>query len=72
MSTNPVLVARSRLGVATRRKDPQEIEAAKQALAAAKLEAQITRIVADAPPLTADQRHKLTGLLAGAGGDTHE
>lgn len=68
MSTNPVLVARSRLGVAARRKDPQEIEAAKQALAAAKLEAHVAKLVAEAPLLTADQRRKLAALFAPAGG----
>lgn len=68
MSSNPVLTARSRLGVAARRKDPQQIETARQELAAAKLEAHIAKVVADAPPLTSEQLDRIAVLLRPSGG----
>lgn len=68
MSSNPVLTARSRLGVAARRKDPLQIETARRDLAAAKLEAHIARVVAEAPPLTREQLDRIAVLIRSAGG----
>lgn len=68
---NEVLAARSRLGVATRRKQPSEIESARQDLAAAKLEAYVEKIVSGAPPLTTEQRARLAALFTlTPGGET--
>lgn len=64
MST--VLKARSALGVASRRGAPDDIRTARRALAAAKLEAYVSRIVAEAPPLTEDQKHRIVSLLGAA------
>lgn len=61
--SNPVISARGRLGYAKRIGDPQTVSDAKRDLAAAKLEAYIARVVAEAPPLTSAQRDKLAGLL---------
>ena len=65
-----VLTARSKLGVAARRADPHEIAEARQALAAAKLEAYIAKVVAEAPPLSPEQCDRLSMLLRPAGGAT--
>lgn len=58
-----VLSARSQLGVATRRADPVAIDAARQALAAAKLEAYVAKVIAIAPPLSPEQRDRLALLF---------
>lgn len=68
MSSNPVFAARSRLGVAARRKHPQQLQTARQELAAAKLEAHIAKILAEAPPLTPEQLDRIAVLLRPAGG----
>lgn len=47
--------------------DPDLIEA-RRALAAEKLAAYVAKTVADAPPLTAAQRDRITALLRPAGG----
>jgi hypothetical protein len=65
-----VLTARSKLGVASRRADPNQIAAARQELAAAKLEAYIAKVVAEAPPLSPEQRDRLSLLFRPAGGVT--
>lgn len=44
--------------------DPDLIEARRN-LRAASLEAHVLRILDEAPPLTADQRQRIAGLLAG-------
>jgi hypothetical protein len=63
-----VISARSRLGVAARRADPDAIESARQELAAAKLEAYVAKVVATAPPLTPEQSRIIAALLYPAGG----
>jgi len=68
-----VAAARSRLGGLVRRGcEPERIEAARAELEAAKRDAEpdryaaaIERLIAKAPPLTAEQRAKLAALLAG-------
>jgi hypothetical protein len=64
---SPVIKARSRVGVATRRADPVAIESARRDLAAAKLEAYVAKVVAAAPPLTPEQSRLIAGLLNGGG-----
>lgn len=64
-----VLSARSRVGLAARRRDPVAETAARQDLAAAKLEAYIAKIVAEAPPLSPEQRDRLAMLFRTVGGD---
>lgn len=46
--------------------DPELIEA-KQRLRALKLEEYVTRVVAEAPPLTDEQRERIAGLLRAGG-----
>lgn len=65
-----VLTARSKLGVATRRANPEQIAAARQELAAAKIEEYIAKVVAEAPPLSPEQRDRLAMLFHPAGGAT--
>lgn len=60
--------ARARIAALSRSRsadDPELIDARRD-LAAANIEAHITRIVAAAPPLSADQRNRLALLLGGA------
>jgi hypothetical protein len=59
---NPVLVASSRVAVAAKAKDPVAEHAARQSLAAAKLEREI--LAANAEPITDDDRARLVALLA--------
>lgn len=66
--TNNVIHARSLLGVASRQGDAEQIATARQTLAAAKLEAYVERVVAEAPPLTPEQRDRIAALLRPAGG----
>ena len=56
--------AASALGVAARTRDPEKITRARRDLAAANIESYISRVVAEAPPLTEDQRHRLAALLS--------
>jgi len=68
MST-PVMVARSRVARASRRgSDPAELKAARQALAAAKIETVIRGSLTAAPPLSGEQRAALVELLFAGGG----
>ncbi|MDR6414062.1 hypothetical protein [Pseudarthrobacter sulfonivorans] len=60
---NKVVFARNNLGVATRRADPEAVAAARQNLAAAKLEAYIAKVVAEAPPLDQSQLDAIAVLL---------
>ena len=65
------LDARNRLGV-VRRHHPDDhaaITDARRALAAAKLEDYVERVVAEAPPLTVEQRDKIALLLRGSAAD---
>ena len=64
MST--VLKARSALGVASRRGNPEEVRKARRNLAAANIEAYVARVVSEAPPLTDDQKHRIASLLGAA------
>lgn len=64
---SPIIKARSRVGVATRRADPAAIESARRDLAAAKLEAYVAKVVAEAPPLTPEQSRLIAALLNGGG-----
>lgn len=59
-----VLRARSLKGVATRRGDEAAVIEASRTLAAEKIAAYIERVVATAPPLTPDQRSRLSALLS--------
>lgn len=56
---------RSRLGVAARKGDPSGIEQARREHAAAKIAAYVEKTVAEAPPLTDEQRDRLATLLRG-------
>lgn len=67
--SSPVLQARAQLAVATRRRDPEQIANARRDLAAEKLAQYVARTVADAPPLTAEQRDRIAALLRPTGGD---
>lgn len=67
LSGSDVLRTRSRLGVAARRGDPEQITEAKRDHAAAKLTAYIEQTVAAAPPLTSEQRGRLATLLTAGG-----
>lgn len=55
----------SRLAVATRTRDPEQIAEARREHVAAQIEAYIERVVAEAPPLTDAQRSRLATLLNG-------
>ncbi len=64
--------AHSRLANAVKksRRDPSaraEVEQARRQLAEAKLAAYIQRVVDEAPPLSADARHRLAALLGSRG-----
>lgn len=62
-----VLKARSNLGNAVRRRDPEQIAEARRTLAAAKLEDYVARVLAEAPPLTLAQSSRIASMLrAGA------
>lgn len=61
-----VLVARSRLGVASRTGSTEDIQAARRDLAAANVEQYLQNALADAPPLTPHQRARLITLIGGA------
>jgi hypothetical protein len=67
---NKVVFARNRLGVASRGSDPDAIADARRELAAAKLEAYVAKVVAEAPPLSPEQRDRIALLFrAPIGGD---
>lgn len=69
-SPDPVAVAKSRLGVATRLRGASSPEAvnARRELSAALLEKRVAEIVADAPPLTDSQRDRIVRALTPARG----
>ncbi|MGP5522883.1 hypothetical protein ACTXM3_06235 [Glutamicibacter arilaitensis] len=60
-----VLQARAALGVASRRGDKGAIESARRDLAAAKLAAYVEKVVAEAPPLTDEQRARVSAIVNG-------
>ena len=53
----------------SRTKDDPELLTAKQDLAASKLAQYVEKVVAEAPPLTAEQSDRIAALLRPAGGD---
>jgi len=65
MSKNPVLSARGRYGALMSRKDtpPEVLSAAKRDLAAVVLERHVQEVIADAPPLTDDQKNRIIAIL---------
>lgn len=65
---HPVITARNRLGAAVRSGDPVLAAARRQELAAAKLEAYVAKVVAEAPPLSPEQSRIIAALLYPAGG----
>lgn len=67
---DPVLTARGRLARASRQDgDPKEREQAFRAFRIAKLEQAVQRALAEAPPLTDDQRARIAALLRPQGGE---
>lgn len=63
-----VQLRRNRVGVLARTKPGSlELTDARRDLAAEKIAAHIAKVVADAPPLTAEQRDRLAVLLRGGG-----
>jgi hypothetical protein len=60
---SPLAKARSDVAVAHRRRDPRAIEEARQRFATEKIADHIKRVLAQAPPLTDEQRAKLAELL---------
>lgn len=58
--------ARARLAVTTRHHPDRDHADLRRDLAAAKLEAYVARVVAEAPPLTAEQNHRIVSLLGAA------
>lgn len=65
MSSTKLKRAVSRAGSAARWGTPDDAVAARRELAEARIEEYVTRILADAPPLTDSQRDRLAGLLRG-------
>jgi len=64
-----VLSARNRLGALVRNGAPYpEVEAARRELALVRAEAQIARIVEQAPPLTPEQRLRLAAIFVNGPG----
>lgn len=68
MPSSTTLNARARLGQAVRVGNQYAATEARRDLAAAKLEQYVAKVVAEAPPLTADQISRISGLLRPAGG----
>lgn len=60
---NAVAQAKSRVGVAARLKDEHALVEARRNLAEAKIAAYVEKAIADAPPLTGEQRARLATLL---------
>lgn len=60
-----IIRLRGKYAMAVRRGDPEKIAETKRNLATANLEKYISKVVADAPPLTEDQREHLAALLSG-------
>ncbi|MBT2549808.1 hypothetical protein [Arthrobacter sp. ISL-65] len=71
MSVDPVLIARSALGVASRYTrnggpDPERVAAARRNLNAALVERAIRQALTAEPPITPEQCEQLAALLTGA------
>ena len=60
-----VATARGRLAVSTRWHPKENHSDLRRELAAAKLADYVARVVAEAPPLTEDQKHRIASLLGG-------
>ncbi len=60
-----VAKTRARIATATRTGTPDDVAEARRAHATASLAAHIARVVAEAPPLTDEQKSRLTVLLRG-------
>ena len=63
--TSKVLQARAQVAVAYRNNDPARIADSRRNLAAEKLAQYIERVVAEAPPLTSEQKDRLAAILRG-------
>ncbi|WP_426734920.1 hypothetical protein [Glutamicibacter sp. 2E12] len=63
-----VVQARAALGSASRWGNTEQIENARRDLAAAKLAAYAEKIINEAPPLTMEQRARISGMLRPTGG----
>lgn len=70
MSANDLLSSKSALGVASRSGDPARIIDARREHAAVKIQTAIERVLAEAPPLTDEQRDRIAALLRPARGDS--
>ena len=64
-TTDPVVLARNRLGGAVTAKDAEKIDYYRRALTYAKAERAIREAVAAAPPLSHAQKRDLAALLTG-------
>jgi hypothetical protein len=53
-------------GAEARTGNPERLAVARSALAAERIATYIERVVAEAPPLTSEQRLRLVGLLTGS------
>lgn len=62
--SNPVVVARSKIGQAVQHGNAEAERAARQEMATAKLERAIREAIKSAPPITPEQRQSLVMLLA--------
>jgi hypothetical protein len=60
---SPLAKARAHVAVAHRKRDPQGIEDANRDFATEKIAHYVTRVLAEAPPLTQEQRTRLAELL---------
>ena len=71
MFVDPVLAARSALGVASRytrhgAPDPERVAAARRNLSVARVERAIRQALTDEPPIAPEQREQLAALLTEA------
>lgn len=64
---DPVLAARAKLGVASRRKDAAMLHEARLDMNEAKVERAIRESLATTPALTDERRQRLAALLLGGG-----
>ncbi len=67
MSATAWPIERARLANAVRNNRPDEAREARRNMVAGRLEDYITRKLAEAPPLTDEQRSRLAALFASAG-----
>lgn len=67
----PLPIAKSRLGNATKHGTPDEVLDARRDFKEAKIAAYVQRVLAEAPPLTDDQRARLAALFGTAPASEH-